>query len=91
MGNLQERLKVPTITKSKQKWRSCSVYSFPPGKKVEKVGRKKTEMDRGDTFVCSKDSYICSLRFVGENGPTPDHPDPISAIASEEKVRCDCV
>jgi uncharacterized protein Veg len=27
-----------------------------------------------------------SLHFVGENGPTPENPDPISAIASREKV-----
>ena len=95
MGNMQKRFKVPTLSKSKQKRRSCSVYSFPSGEKVEKLAEKRQRWivacHRGDTFVCSKDSYICSLHFVGENGPTPDHPDPISAIASEEKVLCDCV
>jgi hypothetical protein len=40
----------------------------------------------GDSFVCKKDSYICRLHFVDENGPTPENPDPISAIASKEKV-----
>ena len=45
---------------------------------------------RGDSFVCSKDSYICSLHFVGENGPTLKHQDPVSAIYSKEKVRCFC-
>jgi len=39
----------------------------------------------GDLFVCTKDSYICSLHFVGGNGPT--NPDPISAVASKERVR----
>ena len=31
--------------------------------------------------MCTKDSYVCSLRFVGENGPTEEDPDPISAVA----------
>ena len=41
---------------------------------------------RGDSFVCTKDSYICSVHFVGGNGPTREDPDPISAVASHEKV-----
>jgi len=41
----------------------------------------------GDSFVCTKDSYICSLHFVGGNGPTKEDPDLISAIASKETVR----
>ena len=28
-------------------------------------------------FKCSKDSYICSLHFVGENGPTDIDPNPV--------------
>ena len=28
--------------------------------------------------MCTKDSYICSLHFVGGNGPTKDDPDLIS-------------
>ena len=40
---------------------------------------------RSDSFVCTKDSYICRLHFVGGNGPT--NPDPISAVASKEMVR----
>ena len=36
---------------------------------------------RCDSFVCTKDSYVCSLRFVGENGPTEEDTDPISAVA----------
>ena len=43
---------------------------------------------RGDSFVCSKDSYICSLHFVGQTGPTLENADPISAIASEQHVNC---
>ena len=33
-----------------------------------------------------KDSYICSIHFVGGNGPTKEYPDPMSAIASKGKV-----
>ena len=40
----------------------------------------------GNSFECKKDSYVCSLHFVSENGPTADYPDPISAITSKEKV-----
>ena len=29
--------------------------------------------------------YICSLHFIGENGPTELYPDPVSATMSEEK------
>ena len=32
--------------------------------------------------MCKKDSY----NFVGENGPTEEDPDPISAVASKERV-----
>ena len=44
---------------------------------------------RGDGFVCKKDSYICSLDFIGERGPTEDYPDPITATTSTEKVSWD--
>ena len=36
--------------------------------------------------MCTKDSYVCSLHFVGGNGPTEEDPDPISAVASNERV-----
>ena len=41
---------------------------------------------RKDTFVCTKDSYICSLHFVEKTGPTDKFPDPIPATASRDKV-----
>ena len=31
-------------------------------------------------------SYICSLHFVGENGPTAEYPDSTSAVLSTEHV-----
>ena len=59
-----------------------------PGQKRQAEKRKRwiDACRRGDSFVCTKDSYICSVHFVGENGPTNDNPDPISATASEEMV-----
>ena len=45
-----------------------------------------TACHRGDSCVCTKDSCICSIHFVGGNGPTKEHPDPISAVARKEKV-----
>ena len=59
-----------------------------PGAKYHKEKRERwiRACHRGDGFVCTKDSYICSLHFVGENGPTYDYPDPISAIKSAENV-----
>ena len=35
-----------------------------------------------------KDSYlyICSVHFVGGNGPIKEDPDPISAFASKERI-----
>ena len=40
-----------------------------------------------DDFKLTKDSYICSLHFVGENaGPTDKDPNPVPATASREKV-----
>ena len=36
--------------------------------------------------MCTKDSYVCSLNFVSENGPTEEDPDPISAVGSKERV-----
>ena len=62
-----------------------------PGAVREKERRQRwiKACNRDDSFVCTKDSYIsdiCSLHFVGGNGPTKDDPDPISAVASKERV-----
>ena len=46
---------------------------------------------RADEFKCTKDSYICSLHFVGENRPTDKDPNPVPATASGEKVCYLCV
>ena len=39
---------------------------------VQNCGRKYFTIDN-----VTKDTYICSLHFVGGNGPTDEHPDPI--------------
>ena len=39
---------------------------------------------RGDGFICTKDSYVCSLHFVDKKGPTEEHTNPISATARRE-------
>ncbi|CAB4025454.1 hypothetical protein AC249_AIPGENE23928 [Paramuricea clavata] len=63
-------------------------YRFPaPKRSPKKRSRWITACHRGDNFICSKDSYICSLHFVGQNGPTAENPYPISATASEQQVK----
>jgi hypothetical protein len=60
---------------------------FPGAKRNgEKRERWIDACRRGDSFICTKDSYICSLHFVGGNGPTSENPDPIPANASKEMV-----
>ena len=56
----------------------------PCGKKlVHACGRKDFTIDK-----ITKDTYICSLHFVGGNGPTEEDPDPINASLLEcELVR----
>ena len=56
-----------------------------PGQVRESERRKKWIMAcyRGDPFVCTKDSYICSLHFVGGNDQPLEDPDPISAVAGK--------
>ncbi|KAL5004961.1 hypothetical protein ScPMuIL_018417 [Solemya velum] len=38
----------------------------------------------------TKDTFICSKRFVGGNGQTVDHPNPIPATTIGEQVRKFC-
>jgi hypothetical protein len=58
---------------------------------VPKCWNRMSSQRHIQSLMCKKDSYlsltsICSLHFVCENGPTPQHSDPISAITSKEKV-----
>ena len=53
---------------------------------VHAYGRRGFTIDK-----ITKDIYICSLHFVGENGPSEEDPDPISASLLEcESVRKKC-
>ena len=58
-------------------------FNHLPGAVGQKERRQRwiRSCHRCDSFVCTKDSYVCSLRFVGENGSTEEDPDPISAVA----------
>ena len=67
--------------------KNISFHSFPSVKKFKE--RRETWIRaccRGDNFECKKDSYICSLHFIGQQGPTKENPNPFPANASEEKV-----
>ena len=48
---------------------------------VRACGRRNFTVER-----IKKDTYICSLHFPGENGPTQFNPDPIPATATPEQV-----
>ena len=53
-------------------------HPFPSEKKI----KERRELwirscSRADDFKRAKDSYICSLHFVGENGPTDIDPNPV--------------
>ena len=62
------------------------VFHFP-GAVSQNERRQKwiKACHRADPFVCTKDSYICSLHFVGGNGPTEEDPDPISLLLLVKK------
>ena len=66
---------------------NAAIVWKPGFRQNERRQRWITACHRADLFVCTKDSYICSIHFVGGNGPTNQYPDPISAVASKEKVR----
>ena len=62
---------------------------FPQSKKdPEKCMRWANACSRQNFSVenVKKDTYICSLHFVGGKGPTTDHPHPIPATATKFDV-----
>ena len=62
---------------------------FPKmGRQAEKARRWVRACGRRNFTVerIKKDTYICSLHFPGENGPSPLNPDPIPATATPEQV-----
>ena len=86
-GTCRNDSRYPHLVVKNEKGDPVYFHRFPaPKRSPKKRLRWITACHRGDNFVCSKDSYICSLYFVGQSGPTADNPDPISAIASEQQV-----
>lgn len=49
---------------------------------IKNCGRKDFGIDR-----ISRNTYVCSKHFVGEKGPTNDHPHPVPAAASDLERR----
>ena len=39
-----------------------------------------------DVASISRNTYMCSKHFVGGNGPTKDHPDPLPGTATSDKA-----
>jgi hypothetical protein len=66
---------------------TVTFHHFPT--EIRDKERRKTWIRaccRKDGFVCTKDSYVCSLHFVHKKGPTEEYTHPISATASRDTV-----
>ena len=68
-------------------------FHFFPSEKKFKEPRELwiRSCSLADEIKCTKDSYMCSLHFVGENRPTNKDPNPVPATAGREKVCYLCV
>ena len=70
-----------------------SMTEWEKGKEVEKTAKCKRWVHacgRQDFSIekVKKDTYICSLHFIGQHGPTAENPDPILAtLSGKELVR----
>ena len=70
-----------------------SMTEWEKGKEVEKTEKCKRWVHacgRQDFSIekVKKDTYICSLHFIGQHGPTAENPDPILAtLSGKELVR----
>ena len=89
-GTCRNDSRFPHLQNKNKNGDPLKFFRFPAPKCWKEAAERRKRWivacHRGDGFECKKDSYICSLHFVGENGPTSEHPDPISAITSKEKV-----
>ena len=89
-GTCRNDSRFPHLQNKNKNGDPLKFFRFPAPKRWKEAAERRKRWivacHRGDGFECKKDSYICSLHFVGENGPTSEHPDPISAITSKEKV-----
>ncbi len=87
-GECKNDTRYPHLLKRNKNNDPVKFYHFPgPVHSAERRRKWIIACHRGDDFVCTKDSYVCGIHFVGNNGPTKESPDPISAIASTEKVK----
>ena len=80
-----ESMQVGKIKDGMTEWEKNKQNEFTEKAKewVHASGRKDFTIDK-----ITKDTYICSLHFVGGNGPTEEDPDPINASLLEcELVR----
>ena len=80
-----ESMQVGKIKDGMTEWEKNKQNEFTEKAKewVHACGRKDFTIDK-----ITKDTYICSLHFVGGNGPTEEDPDPINASLLEcELVR----
>jgi len=63
---------------------------FPKPKKSEEKCKRWIAACGRENFTVDnvkKWTYICSKHFVGGNGPTEEHPDPIPATYTPVQVR----
>lgn len=80
-GTCRNDTRYPQRIKRNSKGDEVSFLHFP-GAKYHNTKRERwiRACNRHDDFNCTNHSYICSLHFVGGNGPTYQHPDPIQAV-----------
>lgn len=45
-----------------------------------------TPKDSFNESKINRSTYICAKHFIGGNGGTTEHPDPIPAVVTEEQV-----
>ena len=86
-GECKNDCRYPHLLKRNKNNDPVKFYHFPGAVRAAERRRWIIACHRGDNFVCTKDSYVCGLHFVGSNGPMKENPDPISAIANKEKVK----
>ena len=86
-GTCKNDTRYPDSMIKNRKGDPVTFFHFPGQKRqTERRNRWILACSRANSFKCTKDSYVCSLHFVGENGPTNENPDPIPATASKDRV-----
>ena len=86
LWHLQKRFPIPPSLGKEIQMMIQLRFSIFPAQLDKMRDGKGGLLHRGDSFVCTKDRYICSIHLFGGNCPTKQYPDPISAVASKEKA-----